>query len=76
VNRLGLDGLQLEMQGRNDGTQWIGAVVVYTADGNWTGQLPADGTGLAVEGTTVTFDGTFVGPDGSEVAGTATATCS
>lgn len=76
VNRLAVDGLQLEMQGRDDGTQWIGAVVVYTSDGSWTGQLPPDGAGLTVEGAAVTFEGTFIGPDGAEVSGSAAATCS
>jgi hypothetical protein len=75
VNRLAIDDLQLEMQGRNDGAQWVGAVVVYTSEGNWTGPLPPDGAGLSIEGGTVTFDGTFAGPDGTEVQGSATATC-
>lgn len=75
INRLAVDDLQLEMQGRHDGTQWVGAVVVYAPGGNSTAPLPLDGTGLVVDGGTVTFDGTFTDPDGNEVAGSATATC-
>lgn len=75
VNRLALEGLQLEMQGRNDGTQWIGSVTVYTNDGNLSAPLPPDGAGLTIDGTSVTFDGTFTAPDGTESTGSASATC-
>jgi hypothetical protein len=75
INRLSLDGTQLEMQGRGGPDQWVGAVVVYTAEGNSIAQLAPDGSGLVIDGGTVGFDGTFTMPDGTEVTGSATATC-
>lgn len=76
VNRLSREGLQLEMQGRDEGGRWVGAVTVYTNEGNWTAILPEDGAGLTIDGGSVAFEGAFAGPDGSEVDGSATAACS
>ena len=75
VNRLALDGTQLEMQGSFDGSQWLGNVTVYTNDGNLRTSLPSDGTGLTVDGSSVTFEGTFELPDGTESPGSAAAAC-
>ncbi len=74
INRLALEGTQLEINATSDGGQWLGNVTVYTADGNLSSTIPADGTGLTIDGTTVTYDGTFTTPSGDQT-GTATATC-
>lgn len=74
INRLAIDGIQLEINATSDGGQWLGNVTVYTDDGNLSSTIPADGTGLSVDGTTVTYEGTFSTPSGDQ-AGTATATC-
>jgi hypothetical protein len=75
INRLALDNTQLEIDGRQDGDRWIGAVVVYTADGQYVSPFPQDGTGLTISGSSVDYAGTFKAPDGSELDGTAAATC-
>lgn len=75
VNRLAIDGLQLEVTGSDQGGQWVGAAVVYTADGNYTSTLPDDGTGLSIDGTAVSYAGTFLSPTGAEVEGTVDVTC-
>ena len=59
----------------DQGGQWVGAAVVYTADGNFTAPLPPDGTGLTLDGTSVTFEGTFQSPNGDEVDGSVDITC-
>lgn len=74
INRLAIDGIQLEINATSDGGQWLGNVTVYTDDGNLSSTIPADGTGLTVDGTTVTYEGSFSTPSGDQ-AGTATATC-
>ena len=75
INRLAVDNLQHEVTGAEQGREWVGAAVVYTADGNFTSTLPADGTGLSIEGTAVAYSGTFLSPTGEEVEGTIDVTC-
>ena len=75
VNRLSIDGLQLELQGTFDGERWVGAATIYTNDGNYSSPLPLDGTGLTIDGTSVTYDGTFGSPAGDEVDGSVSVTC-
>ncbi len=75
INRLALDGGQLEIDGRQDGGRWIGAVVVYTSGGQFTSPMATDGTGLTIDGSSVEFAGAFKAPDGSMLDGTASATC-
>lgn len=74
INRLALDGLQLQIDATSDGGQWLGSVTVYTSGGNLSSTIPADGTGLTIDGTTVTYEGTFTS-DAGEQPGTVTATC-
>ena len=74
INRLALEGLQLEIQATSDDGQWLGNATVYTSDGNLSSSIPADGNGLTIDGTTVTYDGTFT-TDGGDQTGTVTATC-
>lgn len=75
VNRLALEGLQLTLSATDQDGQWVGAAVVYTADGNFTSTLPPDGSGLTLDGTSVTYAGSFETPDGGEVDGTVDITC-
>ena len=75
INRLAIDGTQLEIDGRQDSDRWIGAVVVYTSDGNYTSPMANDGTGLTIDGSSVQYEGSFKAPDGSELDGTASAAC-
>lgn len=74
INRLAIEGLQLEIQATSDGGQWLGNATVYTPDGNLRSSIPADGAGLTIDGTTVTYEGTFTTDTGDET-GTVTATC-
>ncbi len=75
INRLAIDGTQLEVDGRQEGDKWLGAVVVYTSDGNYTSPMAIDGTGLTIDGSSVQYEGSFKAPDGSELDGTVSATC-
>jgi len=75
VNRLAIDGLQLELQGNFDGERWVGSATVYTNEGNYSSPLPLDGAGLTIDGTSVTYAGTFSSPAGDDVDGTVSVTC-
>jgi hypothetical protein len=75
INRLAIDNTQLEIDGRKDGSRWIGAAVVYTSEGNYTSPFLEDGSGLTIDGSSVEYGGTFKAPDGSTLDGTAAVTC-
>lgn len=75
INRLARDGLQLEVSARQEGDQWVGAVVVITPEATFTSTLPPDGSGLTVGGASVDYEGTFTGGPGGDVAGTVSVTC-
>lgn len=75
INRLALDGLQLEVSARLEGGSWVGAVVVYTPEATFTSTLTPEGTGLEVDGSSVGFEGTFTGGPAGDVPGTVSATC-
>ena len=75
INRLASDGLQLAVSARRDGEDWIGAVVVSTPQATYTSTLPADGTGLTIDGSSVDYEGTFTGGASGDVPGTASVTC-
>ncbi|MFC6287428.1 hypothetical protein ACFP3Q_12035 [Nocardioides sp. GCM10027113] len=74
VNRLAVDGLQLELSARREGGDWVGAAVVTTPDATFTSTLPPDGTGLSLDGTAVDYEGTFSSED-EEQPGTVSVTC-
>lgn len=75
VNRLSTDGRQLEIDAREEGGTWIGAVVVYDVDDTFSSTVEPDGSGLEIDGNSVSYTGTFAGQDGVEVAGSAEVTC-
>jgi hypothetical protein len=75
INRLATEGLQLEAQGRQDGANWVGAMVIYAGDERFTSPLPQDGEGLEIDGSNVTYTGTFEDADGEEAEGSLTVTC-
>ncbi len=75
INRLAVDGLQLEISARVEGGSWIGAVVVNAPDATYTSTLTPEGTGLVVDGSTVGFEGTFTGGPAGDVTGTVSASC-
>jgi hypothetical protein len=75
INRLAIDGLQLELQGTFDGERWVGSATIYTNDGNYSSPLPTDGTGLTIDGTSVAYEGTFASPAGDDVEGSVSVTC-
>jgi hypothetical protein len=75
INRLAVDGLQLEIDGRQESGNWLGAVVVYDGDARFTSTLDAAGEGLEIDGSSITYRGTFVGTDGAEVDGSVDMTC-
>lgn len=74
VNRLALDGLQLELSARREGGDWVGAAVVTTPAATFTSTLPPEGTGLTLDGAAVDYEGTFTS-DGEEAPGTVSVTC-
>lgn len=74
VNRLAVDGLQLELSARREGGDWVGAAVVTTPAATFTSTLPPDGTGLRLDGAAVDYEGTF-NNDGEEMPGTLSVTC-
>lgn len=75
INRLAIDDLQLEAQGRQDGDNWVGAMVVYAGEERFTSPLPQDGAGIEIDGSTLTYSGTFESADGQESEGSLTVTC-
>ena len=75
INRLALDGEQLEIDGRQEGDKWIGAIAVTTNDGTLVSPMAPDGTGLTLDGSNVEYAGAFKTPDGSTLDGTASVTC-
>jgi hypothetical protein len=75
INRLAVDGLQLEISARVDGEKWIGAVVVSAPEGTFTSTLSPDGAGLTVEGPTVDYTGTFTGGPSGDATGSVSVTC-
>lgn len=75
INRLALEGRQLELSVRLDGDAWLGTVTVYRNEGNLSSLVPPDGAGLTVDGTSVTYVGTFEGPDGAQLDGSVEVTC-
>jgi hypothetical protein len=75
INRLSTDHLQIQVSVRTESSGLVGAVTLTTPDGSYSGTIPLEGDGLAVDGNTVTFEGTFTTPDGSKVDGTADVTC-
>lgn len=75
VNRLPVDGTQLEVTAQQDGGEWLGAVSVTTPEGTRISTIPLDGTGLSVDGSSVDYEGTFTGGPGGDVAGTVSVTC-
>lgn len=74
INRLGLDGIQLEISGSFDGTSWLGSATVYKSDGNLTSTFGPDVDGPVVDGATVTYTGTF-SSDSGDADGTMSITC-
>lgn len=75
INRLAIDDLQLEAQGRQDGANWIGAMVIYAGDERYTSPLPQDGEGIEIDGSTLTYTGTFEATAGEESEGSLSVTC-
>ncbi len=75
INRLAVDGLQLEVSARVEGGSWIGAVAVYTPEATYLSTLTPEGAGLVVDGSTVDFEGTFTGGPAGDVTGTVSASC-
>lgn len=75
INRLAIDDLQLEAQGRQDGDNWVGAMVIYAGDERFTSPLPQDGEGIEIDGPTLSYTGTFESAEGDEVEGSLAVTC-
>lgn len=75
INRLSLDGLQLELSAGRDADAWLGAVVVYAPEGTFTSTLSPDGAGLTIDGSTVDYQGTFTGGPAGDVTGSVSVTC-
>jgi hypothetical protein len=81
VNRLALDGTQIEIQGTQQSGQWVGNVYVISGSDRYNATLPGDGAGLEIDGSSVKFAGTFTQTSETdpateqEVDGTASVTC-
>ena len=69
------DTLQLQIDVRDDGGQLLGAVHVTSGDEQYSSIIPADGTGLDIDGNSLTYVGTFSTPSGEEVEGSASIVC-
>lgn len=75
VNRLAVDGTQLEVTGQRTDGAWLGAVSVTLPEGTLVSTLPSDGAGLVIEGSSVDYEGSFTGGPEGEVTGTVSVTC-
>ncbi|MEA2001496.1 MAG: hypothetical protein U9N84_06380 [Actinomycetota bacterium] len=67
--------IQLQIDVRDNGGELLGGVFVTSGDDNYDSIIPADGTGLSIEGSSLTYEGTFSTPSGEEVEGSASVTC-
>ncbi len=75
INRLAIDDLQLEAQGRQESGNWVGSVGVLSGGERIRSTLPQDGEGLEIDGSTVTYTGVFEDADGVEAEGSLSVTC-
>jgi hypothetical protein len=81
VNRLALEGRQIQIDATQTSGEWLGNVYVISGTDRYNGIIPADGTGLEISGTTLRFAGTFTHTSEAdptlerEVAGSASVTC-
>jgi hypothetical protein len=53
----------------------LGGVFVTSGDDHYDSIIPADGTGLDIDGNSLTYVGTFSTPSGEEVEGSASVVC-
>jgi hypothetical protein len=61
INRLGRDNMQLSLDARQDegAGGWLGNVTVIVDDDTYISTIPADGTGLTIEGKSISYTGDF-----------------
>jgi hypothetical protein len=69
------ESLQLQIDVRDNGGQLLGGVFVTSGDDHYDSIIPADGTGLVIDGNSLTYVGTFSTPSGEEAEGSASVVC-
>ncbi len=53
------DGGWLQIDGRQQGDNWLGSAVIYLEGTSYRSQLPRDGEGLEIDGKRITYEGMF-----------------
>jgi len=69
------DSIQLQIDVQDNEGQLLGGVFVTSGDDHYDSIIPADGTGLDIDGNSLTYVGTFSTPSGEEVEGSASVVC-
>lgn len=69
------DRIQMQIDIDDNDGELFGAVHVSFDDATYTSFVPADGSGLTIDGQSVTYQGQFTTPTGEEVEGSVAANC-
>ena len=75
ISRTYPEYLQLQIDVRDNGADVVGGVYVTSGDEQFNSIIPADGTGLVIDGNSLTYRGSFTDASGEELAGSASVTC-
>lgn len=75
ISRSSPEYLQLQIDVRDNGGDLLGGVYVTSGDEQFNSVIPADGTGLVIDGNSLTYEGSFSGSSGEELEGSASVTC-
>jgi hypothetical protein len=75
ISRSSPEYLQLQIDVRDNSGDLLGGVFVISGDEQFDSIIPADGTGLVIDGNSLTYEGSFSGPSGEELEGSASVTC-
>jgi hypothetical protein len=75
ISRTYPEYLQLQIDVRDNGADLLGGVYVTSGDEQFNSIVPADGTGLVIDGNSLTYRGSFTDASGEELAGSASVTC-
>ncbi len=75
ISRSSPEYLQLQIDVRDNGGDLLGGVYVTSGDEQYNSIIPADGTGLTIDGSSLTYEGSFSDSGGEELPGSASVTC-